>query len=271
MKHQPLLEQVAEKLDIPPGAEVVGGIVFEPFAEILRAGVPEPDVLVDDVLYTVGLHLISGHPGDGKTSWCMQLAWMVMAEGRDVVWLDYEGGLKSTLRRALAVGIPATLLTERFHFAAYPDHAEQHLESVADRWPGALVVFDSLSKALSYGGIDEDSNTEVTKFIVPFVKACTRREMPLIIIDHVPKNAKGSRYSRGAGAKLADVMVHWGVEKTQDFNRTQSGSITVHQHKDREGCLPFATWWAMGDGNGRLTITPMDSPPAENDNAAPAL
>ncbi len=271
MKFQPLLEQVAEKLEIPPGSELVGEIVFEPFDDLLRDGVPEPDVLVDDALYTVGLHLISGHPGDGKMSWCMHLAWMVMGDGRDVVWLDYEGGLKPTLRRLLAVGVPAALLRERFHYAAFPDHAEQHLVAVAARWPGALVVVDSLSKALSYAGIDEDSNTEVTKFVVPIVKACIKREMPLVIIDHVPKNAKGSRYSRGAGAKLADVMVHWGVEKTQDFNRTQAGSITVRQHKDREGCLPFQTWWRMGDGNGRLTIEPMDSPPDPDNPDSPSL
>lgn len=263
MKAQPLLEQVAAALEIPPGSEVVGGIVFEPIDVPLRDGVPEPDVLVDDVLYTVGLHLVSGKPGDGKTSWVMQLAWMVMGEGRDVVWLDYEGGMNPTLRRALAVGIPATLLNQRFHYAAFPDHAEQHLDAVAERWPGALVVFDSLSKALSYAGIDEDSNTEVTKYMVPVVKACIRREMPLVIIDHIKKDAKSSAYSRGAGAKLADVMVHWGVEKTQDFNRNQAGSITVRQHKDREGCLPFQQWWSMGDGNGRLTIEPMDCPPGD--------
>jgi predicted ATP-dependent serine protease len=271
VKQQPLLEQVAETLNIPPGAELVGGIVFEPFDELLRTGVPEPDVLVDDALYTVGLHLVSGHPGDGKTSWVMQLAWIAMAEGRDVVWLDYEGGLKPTLRRLLAIGVPAATLRSKFHYAGFPDHAETHLTAVSQRWPGALVVVDSLSKALSYAGIDEDSNTEVTKFVVPIVKACLKNDLPIVIIDHVPKNAKGSRYSRGAGAKLADVMVHWGVEKTQDFNRTQAVSITVHQHKDREGCLPFATWWSMGDGNGRLTIAPMDAPPDPKDPNAPSL
>jgi predicted ATP-dependent serine protease len=263
VKAQPLLEVVAATLDIPPGAELVGGIVFKPIGAKLRAGVPEPEVLVDDVLYTVGLHLVSGKPGDGKTSWCMALAHMVMAEGRHVAWLDYEGGENPTLRRLLAVGVPAGLAEQHFHYADFPDHAEQHLAAVAARWPGALVVVDSLSKALSYAGIDEDSNTEVTKFMVPIVKACIQHEMPLVIIDHVKKDAKDSSYSRGAGSKLADVMVHWGVEKTQDFNRQQAGSITVRQHKDREGCLPFQTWWSMGDGNGRLSIAPMDSPPGD--------
>jgi hypothetical protein len=107
--------------------------------------------------------------------------------------------------------------------------------------------------------------------MVPVVKACVQRELPLVIIDHVPKGDKGSKYSRGAGSKLADVMVHWGVTKTQDFNRNQAGSITVKQHKDREGCLPFETWWRMGDGNGRLTIEPLDSPPATDDPDAPTL
>lgn len=270
MKAQPLLEQVAASLEIPPGSEVVGGIVFEPFGDLLRAGVPEPEVLVDDCLYTVGLHLISGHPGDGKTSWMMQLAWIVMGDGRDVCWLDYEGGLKPTLRRLLAIGVPVELLLQRFHYAAFPDHAEQHLNAVHARWPGALVVVDSLSKMLSYAGVNENEPPEVTKYMVPIVKACIKNEMPLAIIDHVAKGDKGSKYSRGAGSKLADVMVHHGVEKTHDFNRTQAGCITVRLHKDREGCLPFQQWWSMGDGNGRLTIAPMDCPPGDAPDS-PAL
>ena len=256
--------------EVPPGGELVGGIVFEPFADELRDGVPEPLVLVDDCLYEVGLHLISGHPGDGKTSLLMQWAWIAMAQGRHVAWLDYEGGKNPTLRRLLAIGVPTQLLLERFHYASFPERAEKHLVAVAERWPGSLVVMDSLSKALAYAGINEDDNSEVTKFAVPIVKACIQNDMPIAIIDHVKKQG-GGQYSRGAGAKLADVMVHWGVEKTQDFSRNMAGSITVRQHKDREGCLPFASWWKMGDGNGRLTIEPMSGPPDPDNPDAPAL
>ncbi len=266
-----LMDDVREEFGIGADDEVIGGIVFEDFADVLREGVPDPAVLIDDVLYEVGIHLVSGHPGDGKTSWCMHLAWMAMAEGRHVAWLDYEGGLKPTLRRALAVGIPPALLLSNFHYAAFPDAAEQHLDAVADRWPGCLVVFDSLSKALSYAGADENSPGEVTKYMVPVVKACVKRELPLVIIDHVTKSANGGKYSRGAGSKLADVMVHWGVEKTSDFSRTVRGSIAVHQLKDREGCLPFATYWTMGDGEGRLTILPTDAPPSQSEDDGPPI
>ena len=268
----PIMDQLADNLEIPEDAEIVGGIVFESFAELLEGGVPEAQVLVDDVLYAEGLHIVSGHPGDGKTSWLMQLAWLTMSQGRHVVWLDYEGGIKPTLRRLLAVGVPGELLLERFHYASFPAHAEQHLEAVGERWPGALVVMDSFSKALAYAGVNENDPPEVTQWTVPVVKTCKQHGMPIVIIDHVPKNAPGSKYSRGAGSKLADVDVHWRVEKVADFNRDTVGGIEVRQMKDREGYLPFATWWTMGDGQGRLTVVRLNEPPpADGDADSPSI
>jgi hypothetical protein len=263
VKAQPLLEQIAEKLEIPPGAEVVGGVVFESLADLLENGVDDPEFLVDDVLYDGDhVHLVSAHPGAGKTSWVMQLAWLVMAQERDVVWFDYEGGKKPTVRRLLDVGVPIELVRERFHYAGWPTDGEKHLAAIAKHWAQPpLVVVDSFSKALSFAGISENANDEVTTWTVQVVRACKQNGLPIVIIDHVPKDAKSSMYSRGAGAKLADVDVHWGLTTEQPFNRKQAGSISVHQHKDRPGFFPFTTWWSMGDGQGNLTIAPMDSPP----------
>lgn len=273
--YAPLLEKLQSEqqpVAIPEGGELVGGIIFESIRDFLENGIPDPEFLVDDVLYDgEHLHLISGHPGEGKTSWVMQLAWLVMAQGRDVVWFDYEGGKGPTVRRLLDVGVPKALLLERFHYAGWPANAEKYLEAVADKWHRPLVVMDSLSKALSFAGIDEDKPSQVTSWITPVVKTCKQREMPLIIIDHVKKDSKDSQYSRGAGSKLADVDVHWGVKVEQKFNRTQSGSISVKQHKDRPGYFPFATWWKMGDGQGHLTVTPMDGPPDPEDADAPSI
>lgn len=257
----------------PPGGEVIGGVAFESLEELLTGGVEDPDLLVEDVLYDGDhVHLVSGHPGAGKTSWVMQLCWIVMAERRHVVWFDYEGGKKPTVRRLLDVGIPTQMLMDFFHYAGFPPDGEKHLTEIAqhfDRPP--LVVIDSFSKALSFAGLSENDNSEVTKWTVKVVQACKTNSIPIVVIDHVSKNAKESAYSRGATAKLADVDVHWGLQTEQPFNRKQAGSISVHQHKDRPGFFPFTSWWSVGDGKGALTFAPLDAPPAVDDPDAPAI
>jgi energy-coupling factor transporter ATP-binding protein EcfA2 len=252
-------------------AEVVGGIVFTELD--FDAEIPEPEVLVDDLLYTEGVHLISGHPGCGKTTLAAHLAIdVILDKGRQVVWLDYESGKPQTLRRFKAMNTPPSV-TESLHYALWPVDAEKHLGAVAQRWPGALVVLDSMSKALAQAGIDENANSEVVTWTTQIVKACKDFGLPIVIIDHIAKSGGSSEYSRGAGTKLADVDVHWRVLKTSEFNRTTVGSIEVKQMKDREGYFPFATWWEVGDGNGALTLQPMDGPPADQpeDSNAPAI
>lgn len=244
--------------------DVVGGILFEDLRGLLTGGVPEPEVMVDDLLYTEGVHWISGHPGSGKTTLSMYVAILVMLEGRHVVWLDYEGGVRPTLRRLLASQCPVEIAIERFHYAGWPKDAPAYLGAVADRWPGALVVIDSASKALQSEGFDENSPSEVTGWVTPIVKATKQRGMPAIVIDHVVKQAtEQTRYSRGAGSKLADADVAWFVKAETPFNRTTVGTISVHQQKDREGFLPFTNWYQIGDGDGGLPVLPIEGPQDE--------
>lgn len=252
-----------------PIGDHAGGIVFE---SLDFEDMADPEVLVDDLIYTEGVHLVSGHPGCGKTTIVQHIAHMVMADAGHVVWLDYEAGKRGTARRLLALGIPRDMITERFHYSGWPAEAEKHLAAVAERFPGALVVIDSMSKALSSGGINENDNSEVTSWTVQVVKACKDHALPIVIIDHITKTGDESQYSRGAGSKLADVDVHWRVKKESEFNRERIGSITLKQVKDREGFFPFASWWQIGDGHGKLVVLPTDGPPDEDgDPDAPGI
>lgn len=254
---------VAELPPLPElvASDVIGGLYFEDLRGLLTGGVPEPEVMVDDLLYTEGVHWISGHPGSGKTTLTMYVAILVMLEGRHVVWLDYEGGVRPTLRRLIASQCPVDVALERFHYAGWPKDAPSYLDAVADRWPHALVVIDSASKALQSEGFDENSPSEVTGWVTPIVKATKQRGLPAIVIDHVVKQAtQQTRYSRGAGSKLADADVAWFVNAETPFNRTTVGSVSVHQQKDREGYLPFTNWYQIGDGDGGLPVVPIEGP-----------
>jgi RecA-family ATPase len=252
---------------VPPGGEAVGSIVFEDLSELLASELPLPDILIDDMVYAEGVHMASGHPGCGKSTLAMYWCWAVLGEGGHVVWLDYEGGPRQTVRRLQAIGVTPEQ-GSRLHYAAFPTDAADHLAAVAQRWPGALVVLDSMSKALAFAGISENANDEVTGWTTKVVKACKDNAMPIVIIDHVTKSGD-SPYARGAGAKQADIDVHWRVEKTEDFNREQSGTIHMKNYKDRDACLPFDLYWTVGDGNGKLTFTEAAAPPSDDTTPDP--
>lgn len=239
------------------GDEVVGRTVFRSYAQMLAEGVPDPVVLVDALLYAEGVHLLSGHPGCGKSTLAGYMASVVMAGGRHCIWLDYEAGDRAAFRRMLALGVPIDTLDSHFHYAAWPTNAEDELAAYLARWPRALVVVDSMSKALSAAGLSENDNADVTSWTVKVVKACKDAGIPVLIIDHVAKAGTG-QYSRGAGAKLADSDVHWRVTCDVPFSRDQIGEVTVTLHKDREGFFHSASTWSIGDGRGGLVVVRKD-------------
>lgn len=260
-------DAIMQQLGVSADAEVVGGIVFQSITDLLENGVPDVPMLVEDVIYLEGLHLISGPPGHGKTSWVQWLCHSAMGWGKHIVWLDYEGGLGPTVKRLLEVGIPPSLAADRFHYASFPAEAEKHLVAVIERWDKPLIVVDSMSKALSYAGIDENDNAAVTAWTVPVVQAVKQHQTPVIIIDHVAKKGGDSEYSRGASAKLADVDVHWGVKRVRKFNRKTAGAVVCKAHKDRPGDLPFARAYRVGDGSGKLTFSHDDTILAGDEHA----
>lgn len=239
---------------------------FEDLGALLDSEIPAPEILIDDLLYAEGVHEFSGHPACGKTTLAMWCACHLVSEGHHVVWLDMESGTRQTARRLQAMGMTGDQAREFLHYAAFPSKIADHLADIAGRWPRALVVIDSMSKALADEGLSENDNSEVTGWMVKVVKAAKQHHLPILVIDHVGKNGGASDYSRGAGSKQADTDVHWRVEKTQEFNRTTVGEIHLHTTKDRDGYLKFNLWYRVGDGQGGLPLVATDGPEAERED-----
>jgi adenylylsulfate kinase-like enzyme len=246
----------------PPDA--CGSIVFEDFAQALKDGVPDPVQIIQNVLYEGAVHWIDAHPGSGKTTLVMHWCHQFMLAGGHVIWLDYEGGLGPSVRRFEAVGLGYATAREQMHYSGFPKDAESSMQQVAAKYPGAMVIFDSASKSLSFSGRDENSNAEVVQWTVKLVRAAKKHGLTVVVIDHITKTGQDSQYARGAGTKEADTDVHWRAIKVTEFDRNNAGVVQLVRKKDREGFFPQAQWFAVGDGAGGLPVTPCDPPTEAN-------
>ena len=230
-------------------------------AGMLRRGVEPPEQLFDGLVYRESVHWFSGHPASGKTTLVMHIALARVRAAQNVIWLDYEAGEYQTALRLQDMGATADEVKEYFHYFPWPrttldDAAVAGLEALWERWPGALGVYDSASKALSEANLDENSPPDVTAWAAKLtVKIAKRRHVAILVIDHVTKAEDGAgRYARGSGSKLADCEVSWYVDQRRLFNRERVGEIRLRHKKDRPGCMPQELYLSVGDGHGGLTV-----------------
>jgi AAA domain len=230
----------------------------ESLGELADGDIEPPGTLVPGVIVETQVNWLAGHPAHGKTTIAMHAALTATGVGRDVLWLDWEGGKFPTARRMLALGASADDFAH-FHYAPYPrlEANSEGLRAILEKLAGLtgpLVIFDSASKALATAGLDENSPTDATKWTTEVIMPL-REHATVIVIDHVTKAAtRSTPYPRGAGSKLADTEVFWFVEAEEKFNREQPGVILLSKHKDREGVLPERVRFSVGDGKGNLPV-----------------
>jgi KaiC/GvpD/RAD55 family RecA-like ATPase len=224
-----------------------------------------PRQVVDGLVIENRIHWLSGHPGHGKSTMAMYVAVEHMAAGGHVIWLDWEAGEVPTVERLMSVGAKVEHVDDDnpdhlFHLAVgSPLSADADgfalIAAALEQYPGALVVFDSASKALGAAGLDENNPTDATKWTTAVVIPTREAGGTVLVIDHVTKGAtKSTPYARGAGSKLADTDVSWYVEAVEQFDRSTAGKVELTRKKDREGRLPELLIYKVGDGAGSLPV-----------------
>ena len=219
----------------------------------LLEGTPEPPRLITTWLYAGGLTVLQSEPGVGKSWLALWQAAQVMHAGGTVLYFDEEGGAELIADRIRALGIDAGVIAERFRYFPFEsrswDAADVAALGTLIRKLGDnghrvdLAILDSLPDFLTAAGLDENSNSEVTAFVARVVGTFRQADVATLVLDHLSKpsghQAGGarSRYSRGAGAKLAKADATIYVETLVEFDRTTSGSLSVWRAKDRRGGL----------------------------------
>lgn len=245
---------------------------FVDLAETVAGEIEPAVVLHDGIIIENGVTVLAGHPGEGKTTLAQHQTMKAMQEGRTLIWLDWENGVRSYARRLQAVGSGlglsrdeiADLVGERLLYAPFQQIAAspegfELLAEVIDLCPEPpIIVFDSLAKGLMQNGMSEDSNDDVTRWAVSLLLPAKERGATVVVIDHVAKAATRSEpYARGAGGKLADVDGQWYVEAHEPFSRDHKGKLLLTNHKNREGVLAQRLAFSIGDGQGAIPIEPI--------------
>ncbi len=242
----------------PPGDAEAAPFTRFDLGALLASGVPPPALLCGGLLYAGGLHTLTGPPDCGKTTLALWCATRLLAEGRTVAMFDEESGPELTAEKLLSLGAGPDDITG-LHYFPYPARAWTRadvgeLARTLTSLRPALVIWDSSAAFLARAGLDENDALDVTRFWSTVLAPCARRVGAAVLVaDHDPKNAAGSRYSRGSGAKLAVVDVAFKIRLIRPFTRSQDGLLALDVTKDRRGWLARAH--RIRAGHDPLTLT----------------
>jgi hypothetical protein len=235
--------------------------------EPIESGMEPPDMLVSEELYAGRIHCIYSAGGTGKTFKALWLIKKVIDQGKPVLLLDLENGVRIISDRLRDLGAEAEQVRRHLYYFPFPsmpltDDASAEFEELLEEIKPTLVVVDSWINCLSAAGLDENSATDIAQWAEAYPQRARVRGIAALLLDHVPKEG-GS--ARGSGRKLDYVDVMWELRNPQKFDRETVGRIDMHLRKDREGWLPRALTFSIGGGEDGFifkrsagTVEPID-------------
>jgi len=218
--------------------------------EPIESGIEPPEMLVAEELYAGRVHCIYSAGGTGKTFKALQLVKKVVDQGKPVLLLDLENGVRIISERLRDLGAKADQVRQHLYYYPFPsmplsDDASTEFEALLEEIKPSLVVIDSWINCISAAGLDENSSTDIARWTDAYPQRARVRGVAVLLLDHVPKEGNTAR---GSGRKLDYVDAMWELRNPQKFDRDTVGRIDMHLRKDREGWLPRALTFSVGAG-----------------------
>jgi hypothetical protein len=218
--------------------------------EPIESGIEPPEMLVSEELYVGRVHCIYSAGGTGKTFKALQLVKKVIDQGKPVLLMDLENGVRIVSERLRDLGTKADQVRQHLYYYPFPsmplsDDASSEFEELLEEIRPSLVVIDSWINCISAAGLDENSSTDIARWTDAYPQRARARGVAVLLLDHVPKEGNTAR---GSGRKLDYVDAMWELRNPQKFDRETVGRIDMHLRKDREGWLPRALTFSVGAG-----------------------
>jgi len=220
---------------------------------------PPPEMLTRsdgvNLLYTGGIHTVSGESESGKTWFTLFAAVQLLAIGMDVLFIDFEDRPERVVGRLLALGATRDQIAAHFNYVR-PDRAlnavAQH-ELAPHLEHAMLVIIDGVTEAMTVHGFDLNSNEDAAKFFDLLPRWIADHGPAVVMIDHVVKDKeKQGRYALGAQHKLAGIdSAAYTVKVINAFGRGKRGMARIDVAKDRPG---FVREHASGDRIAEFTL-----------------
>lgn len=210
----------------------------------------------EGLFYAAKINAIVGEPGRGK-SMLAQLACLEEARaGRTALFIDLEKDLESFVERMRALGATREDATRigywRLH-NAFSDETMRRIRAFVDSKVVGLVVIDSVGRAISRAGLDENNNNDVRVWYDRVPEQMLRWGCTALLVDHTTKPQQGfkSRYQKGAGAKLDAITgVSIVLDFASEFSREKEGFAKAIVAKDNNG------WHTEGHTVAEIRVTP---------------
>jgi hypothetical protein len=121
----------------------------------------------------------------------------------------------------------------------------------------ALLVIDAQTEVLADAGLNENSGTDVGKWMSWYLTPAMKLGVTTVFLDHVGHDE--AKRSRGSGHKGNAAKVELAVKVVKDFDRNAVGVIQVTQMKNTLAApIPKDQWFRIG--GTPFVLEPCDEP-----------
>lgn len=196
------------------------------------------------LLYPGMVHSFHGESESGKSLIAQIECVRVLAQGRDVLYLDFESDASSVVERLLEFGATPESIKAHFHYhqpevqPSTPQDRRAWEQMLSGAY--ALAVIDGVTDALGVFGCATKDNDDVTRWIRAVPKTiATRTGAAVVLIDHVTKDTgTRGRFAIGGQSKMAALTgAAYTVAVTEPLGRGLRGQVILRVGKDRPGAV----------------------------------
>jgi hypothetical protein len=218
--------------------------------EIMADGDTEPDMLVDGLLVEGMHHLVYGKKESGKTWLLLACVKQLIARGETVVWVDEEMGRREFADRLLWMGLKPDDVSEHFVYLEFPvldgSHESRALwAALLEIKKPSLIVVDAQTEVLATADLNENSGTDVAKWLMWYLAPARRLGAATAVIDHTGHEEQGR--ARGSGHKGAQSKVELSVTRPTPFSKDSLGVIQIREEKNTPSApIPKTQYFELG-------------------------